>query len=38
MEIDRIAGIVIANANDGMANQIKHHRPAGVNFRFELGK
>jgi len=38
MDIDRVARIVIANADYGMALKVKHHRPAGINFRFELGK
>ena len=38
VDIDRVARIVIANADDGMAFQVKHHRPAGINFRLVLGK
>jgi hypothetical protein len=38
MDIDRVARIVIANADYGVAFKVKHHRPAGINFRFELDK
>ena len=37
MEIDR-RRIVIADADDGMTYQIKHHRPASVDLRFVHGK
>jgi hypothetical protein len=38
MDIDRVARIVIANANYGMPLEVEHHRPAGIYFGLELGK
>ena len=38
VDIDRIPGIVIADADDGMPLEVKHHRPAGIDLRLELGK
>jgi hypothetical protein len=38
VEIDCVGGIVISNAYDGMAFNIKHHRSAGVDLSFILGE
>ncbi len=38
MNIDCIVGFVIADANDSMTFQLKHHRPAGIDLRFVLSK
>jgi hypothetical protein len=38
MDVDGVARVIIANADYGMALQVKHHRSASIDFRFELGK
>ena len=38
MNIDRIGGAVIADANNIIIEKIKQHRPSGIDLRLVLGK
>ena len=38
VDVDRAGRIIVAIAHNGMSGKVEHHRVAGIDLGFELGK